>query len=134
MKHAWNRCLICSLSVAFITLRNLFGTLFSPGALSCAGFYIVLRISKSVSSAESSIGTGYFARPVSILARGGGGKKVLRRQFTFSWKVVATTSSLVFSDGNFGSSFGSVLLFFPYAAMLQSPFDLVDALWSASLK
>ena len=69
VKHAQNRYLIYLLSVAFITLRNLFGTLFSLGALFYTGFYIVLRLSKSVSSSKSSISTGYFIRSISILAR-----------------------------------------------------------------
>ena len=79
IKHVQNKYLIYSLNVAFITLRNLFGTFFSLSALSYTGFYIVFRISKSISSYKSSISIGYFSRPVSILVRREGGKKVLRR-------------------------------------------------------
>ena len=79
VKHAQNRYLIYSLNVSFISFRNLFGTLFNLGALSYTGFYITFRIFKSVSFFISSISIGYFTRPVSILIRRGGGKKVLRR-------------------------------------------------------
>ena len=79
VKHAQNRYSIYSLSVAFITSRNLFETLFSLGALFYTGFYIALWIFKSVSFSKSFISIEYFTRPVSILVRRGGRKKILRR-------------------------------------------------------
>ena len=119
VKHAQNRYLIYSLNVAFITLRNLFGTLFSLGALFYTGFYIALRISKSVSSFKSSISIGYFTRPVSILARRGGGKRScggnsisLRRSLLLPRRSSLVTGTLVVL------LFSFILLFFPYAAML----------------
>ena len=135
-KHALNRQASSLRSPSTISLRNRFGILSIPRALSCFSLQIACRTSSYIISLLESAGGRYSASVISSRsAYRGGGKNIARKTSTFSSKVSATPPPLSFLKGeNLGRGYGDELSFLAYLVRPYIPFCDSVASWTFLLK